>query len=280
MSIIKETIKYIGKDMNLKFNLGSNNKLLGFQQEIDNLTQIVSTDLINPSIDAEERRIKYLPGITPLSLTFKFYNSIVNNWSATFLNAGFKQDEIISMNQKTLNSFFILDFYDNVNPTTQRKIFTTYLTKIIGYDINGNRIYTPTYTIGSVIQNQFNCLYVPIWYLNSFTGNTVNGYIKFSFYNAINGKIHNFYNLDNGNPLPGNYVNPEKLYFKTEINKLNMTWRIHTTSFPNANAYELFDANTYINKVNNTVVNYNKELQNYPTGNTFNYEDGTYSIIN
>jgi hypothetical protein len=279
MSIIKETIKYLGVDMNLKINLGSTDGFLGLQQEIDNLTQVVGVDLVNPPVDGEERRLKYLPSITPLSLSFRFYDIPSSGWGASFQNVGFSLDDIHGLSSNMLNSFFIMDYYDSVDTTTQNKIFTTYLTKLILYDAYGNKVYTPTYTIGGTIPNQFYYQYIPLWYLNSFTGNTITGYTKFSFYNAINGKIVSFYNYDNGNPLPGNYVNPEKMYFKTEINRTNKTWRIITTSFPNAFANELWDAPAYKDKVDKTVQNFNNEAQDYPSGNTFNYVNGTYNTI-
>jgi hypothetical protein len=277
MSIIKEKIKYLGVDMNLKINLGSSDGFLGLQQEIDNLTQVVSVDLVNPPVDVEERRVNYLPGITPLSLSFRFYNSILSDWGATFLYAGFTLEELYDSTTNVLNSFFILDFYDSVDTTTQTKIFTTYLTKLISYDAYGVKVYTPTYTIGGSVPNQLYYQYLPVWYLESFTGNTAIGYAKFSFYNAKTGKIQSFYNYDNGTPLPGNYVNPEKMYFKVEINRPNRTWKMITTSFPNAYANELWDATAYKTKVDNSVQNFNNEQQDYPSGNTFNYVNGTYS---
>ena len=43
-----------------------------YKEEIDNLTQNTTTDLINPVIDAEERRFKNISGMT---IQFKFSGS-------------------------------------------------------------------------------------------------------------------------------------------------------------------------------------------------------------
>ena len=73
MSIIKETIRLVpinitGLTTNIKFGLSSDDGFLGYQQEIDNLTQVVSLDIVNPEVDVEERKVKYLPGIGPTTL--------------------------------------------------------------------------------------------------------------------------------------------------------------------------------------------------------------------
>jgi len=78
MSIIREKIRYIpvfgtGHTININFGLSAEDGFLGYQQEIDNLTQVVGVDLVNPELDVEERRFKslnikiifLLPGLLP-----------------------------------------------------------------------------------------------------------------------------------------------------------------------------------------------------------------------
>ena len=172
------------------------------------------------------------------------------------------------------NSFFILDFYDTFDTYTQTKIFTTYLTKLIGNDAYGNRTYTPVYVINSGVTNQLYYWYVPISFLNAQTGTTVTGYTKFTFYNAISGKTAVFYKLDNIN-----LTTAEQMYFKSVIDLTGMTWRIITPSFPNVIAQQLWTSPDYNQKVDDTITNFNNEAQNYPSGNSFNYLTGTYNTI-
>jgi hypothetical protein len=271
MPIIKETIKYVGDTMNIRFGLSSEDGFLGLQQEIDNLTEVVSSDLVNPSIDVEERKFKYLPGISPTVLAFQFYSPIANDYLSTFLYQGFTGDEIISNSSNLENSFFIMDFYDSFDVGTQVKIFSTYLTKVIGNNPDGSRNYTSIYTIGGTIPNQLYYWYVPISYLTAISGSTITGYTKFGFYNAKSGTTVQFYNFDNQS-----LSTPEKMYFKSTLNVPNRTWNIISASAPNLVARQLWTSPAYNQKVNNTVQNFNNEVQDYPTGQTFNYIDGKY----
>lgn len=262
MSIIRENIKYLGSGMTLNFTLSSNDSFLGYQQEIDNLTQVVSVDLVNPEVDVEERKFKSLNSffLAP-NLQFQFFNII---FQSNFLAAGFSAEDIATQSSNILNSFFILDFYDTYDVYTQTKIFTTYLTKI------GK---TPTYIVSGYPFgiSQLYYWYIPVWYINAQTGSTVNGYVKFSFYNAIDGKIALFYN--NANAA---LTTPEKMYFKAELNLVSKTWKFMTTSIL---AKQLTTSQQYNDRVNATVANFNNEEQNYPSGNTFNYIDGRYDTI-
>jgi hypothetical protein len=261
MSIIKEKIKYAGSGMTINFGLSSNNSFLGYQQEIDNLTQVVSLDLVNPEIDVEERRFKsFNSSMLIPQLEFQFFSGTYQN---NFLAAGFTLNNILYNASNILNSFFIMDFYNTYDVNTQIKIFTTYLTKI-GiiplYDINAT--------------NQLYYWYIPMWYLNAQTGSTITGYAKFTFYNAKTGTIALFYNNDN---LA--YTTPEKMYFKVEINIPNKTWKFTNPSFPLILAKQLYTSTQYNQRVNDTVTNFNNEAQNYPSGQTFNYLDGKYNTV-
>jgi len=173
-----------------------------------------------------------------------------------------------------LNSFFIMEMYDSWDINTQRKIFTSYLTKLIGNDAYGNKVYTPNYTIGGSVPNQFYNWYLPVWYL---TGSTIiTGYTKFSFYNATNGKVMPFYNYDNEASITA-----EKQYFNSFINVTGKTWNIYTppTHAGVVIARELWSSTAYSDKLDNTVENYNNQAQDYPSGNAFNSTDGKYITL-
>jgi hypothetical protein len=260
MSIIKNTVKFNNLDINLKFTLGTDDNFLGYQQEIDNLTTATKEELINPVVDAEVRRFKYMFRNSPMNI--KFYFGTSHNMS--FVQAGFTVDEILTNDKKLLNSFFILDFYDTFDNNTQTKIFSTYLTKVLS-GVNN----TANYRIYSDTVNQLYNWYVPLSYINAQTGTTVIGYTKFSFFNAKTGVIALFYNNSNAALLT-----PEKMYFKTELNLSDMTWSFLNTS--NAEAYQVSTTSAYVTKVNNTVDNFENKKQVFPTGSTFDYVTGTY----
>lgn len=266
MSIIKEKILYNSQDMNLKFTINSDNSFVDFQQEIDNLTQVTSNSLINPVQDSEVRRFKLTPNTTE---TFNFYfaNSS-GNYDTSFINAGFTQNEINNNDITLLNSFFILDFYNSFETGNQTKIFSTYLTKILGN--NNNK---PIYNINSSISNQFYNLYVPISFINAQKSTIVVGYSKFSFFNSKNGYngIKLFYNQDYET-----YNTSEKMYFKTTLDLVNMTWVINTPSYPNVNIKQLITSTDYIKKINDSFDTVDNKKQVFPTGNTFNYQHADY----
>lgn len=264
MSVIKEIIKFNNLDVNLKFTLGANDGFLGYQQEIDNLVVATKEILINPVNDTEVRRFKYDSSIGRAKIIFYFGNSHTN----TFISAGFTEDEINTNDAKLLNSFFILDFYDTYNSNTQSKIFTNYLTKILGSNDN-----TPHYRIFTDTVNQFYNWNIPLSYINAQTGTTVIGYTKFSFYNAKTGVIALFYNYNNDEILTPFL----KMYFKTELNLSNMTWKFLGLTDAVANPFQVDSTSAYANRVNNTIGNFENKKQVYPTGNTFQSTDGTYS---
>jgi hypothetical protein len=260
MSIIKEVIKSNNLDVNIRFTLGSGVGLSGYQQEIDNFTINKGIELINPIVDSEVRKFNYNPTIGTIYLNYYF------NDTRSFKQAGFTDDEIQTSSVKLLNSFFILNFYDTFNTNTQRKIFSSYLTKVLS-GVNN----TPKYQISSNIINQFYNWYVPLSFINSQTGSTIIGYTNFSFYNAKFGKVTLFFNKDNENILT-----PEKMYFKTELDLINKTWRFLGLPTNNANAYEISSTSAYVTRINNTIGNFVNTKQTYPTGNTFQTTTGTY----
>ena len=272
MSVINKTVKYNALDVNLKFSLGSDIQPSGYQQEIDNITVKTEYDLLNPISDVEVRRFKYMPTIQASNLVFNFYDITGNTHVNSFIAAGFASNEISINNNSILNSFFILDFYDSFDPNIQTKIFSTYLTKVImGQQDSITKLQIPKYRIYSDTSNQLYYWHIPQSFINEQTSNIINAYVKFSFYNAKKGIITLFYNKDNEQ-----LTTPEHMYFKVEVNLANMTWRILTSSFPTLVAYEVIP-NEYVARINNTINTTDNKKQNYPNGNAFQRESGTYT---
>lgn len=267
MSIIRERIRLNNQDINLKIRLSSNDAFTGYQQEIDNLTTITTNSLINPVSDAEVRKFKYFTNDTT-TLRFYFYNSITDT-SLSLFN-GFTASELASRSSNVTNSFFILEYYDSYDIYEQNKIFTTYLTKIST---------VPVYVVNS--NNQLYNWYIPISYIESQTGstNTITGYTRFSFYNAKTGKVNIFYNNDYESDTTS-----KRMYFKTILNKLNKTWEIQTPSYTslhaiNAKELKFTTYQKYSDRINDTFENFENLAQSYPTGNTFDYTNGSYFTI-
>lgn len=280
MSIIREKIRFnssligisgttgttlTGHSMNLIISLGSCENFTEYGEDIDNLTQFTVLGLVNPVIDGEVRRFKLNPiPNSYITLIFKFYNVTATTYQTLLTAAGFTTNEITNTDYKLLNSFFILDFYDTFDLNSQAKIFTTYLTKLNNLLI---------YTIGVSNSNQLYPWYIPLSYINAQTGSTAIGYVKLSFYNAKTGNITPFYNQDNES-----LTTPERIFFKVQLDLINMTWKFLTASYPTITAKEIVNNVLYIDKVNNTVDSMDNLQQNPPSGNTYNYKTNTYSI--
>ena len=282
MSIIREKIRFnsslvgtsgttgttlTGHSMNLIISLGSCENFTEYGEDIDNLTQFTVLGLVNPVIDGEVRRFKLNPiPNSYITLIFKFYNVTATTYQTLLTAAGFTTNEINNNDLNILNSFFILDFYDTFDLNSQAKIFTTYLTKLNNLLI---------YTIGVSNSNQLYPWYIPLSYIlpNAQTGSTAIGYVKLSFYNAKTGNITPFYNQDNES-----LTTPERIFFKVQLDLINMTWKFLTASYPTITAKEIANNVLYIDKVNNTVDSMDNLQQNPPSGNTYNYKTNTYSI--
>lgn len=262
MSIIKKKIKYTGNDTSIKFSIGGIDGLVGYQQEIENLTTNTGINLINPTNDVEKRKYKLDPGISLTRFRFDF------NDMPFFTNIGFTLNEIQENANSFANSFFIFDYYDSYNPNTQIKLFTTYITKLVTYPY-----YISYYPVSSST-SQIYYWYVPVSYISAQTGNTSTCYLKFSFYNAKTGKIIPFYNLYNSNLLT-----PEKLYFKVELNHVNKTWKVINTEDYFVRAISFTTSSAYMDRINNTYEKFDNIIQTYPTGNSYNYKTNKYINI-
>lgn len=254
MSINKIIIPFTGKDKIIKISLDSVDSAYGQQQSISNAMNDVTNGLINPIVDIETSRFKYNPTLPAAILSFYFH---INGSHTNTFESGLTENML-------LNSFFMLDFYDTYDTYTQTKIFRTYLTKVGEF---------PQYQINA--ENQYNIWYVPQSFIDSSSGGTALGYVKFSFYNALTGLVSTFYNYNNRD-LKTN----EKMFFKSELNISNRTWKIITTSFPSILAYEFPATNLYSNRINNTVNNVEQSKPNYSPNLAFDYQTQTYVDLN
>ncbi len=244
----KYIIKSGSAQKNIRINLGSNDSFLGYQQEIDNYTEIASVDLINETIDPEIRKFKHNTGdpyISGISLKFNF------------TDIQFSNEEITGHTLNVLNSFYAIEIYDNFNENNNIKLSTNYFTK----DFNINN----SYTIDQYNRHQFYYLYIPESYILQQTGDTFNVYARFLFYNAKSGKTSIFYNQ---------YVSPdteEYTYFNIQINLLNKSWKF-TQAVGIININQIPENNSaFIKKINDNINNFDQLKQYYPSGKTFSY---------
>ena len=248
-----------GVDGYIKINLKSSNDFLGVQQEIDDLTEFKSVDLINSATDVEKLKFKLDPTIPLTVLMFQF------SGVTSFLNAGFTDVEISGGSQNIRNSFFILDFYDTFDQNIQTKIFKTYLTKIDD---------EPIYNVSSNTSNQLYYWYVPVSLIESNTGDTTIGYVKFSFYNAKTGSVALFYNNDNSL-----LTTPEKYYFKSELNFINRTWKFVDSNLVVGVEQSYSSSNNYNDRVDDTFDKTELLTEVFPTGDSYNYRTNKYENI-
>jgi len=266
---MSNSINIKSDDLNvfLNISLSSKQDFYGYQQEIDKSATIAGEEHINPIVDGEIRRFKF---VNTIASTMKYYFYTTTQPANNFIAAGFTIDELSTITTTTTNSFFILDCYDTFDSYTQTKLFTSYLTKI-------GKI--PEYKYDSInnnaTNNQYYYLNVPQSFIDNNSGQTsVIVYVKYSFYNAKTGYVHLFYNKENEL-----LTTPEKMYIKCRLNFLTNTWTFATTNTTAINLYELNPSSGYAERTNNGVDNNNRKQQDYPTGNAFNRETGGYITV-
>lgn len=272
--LIREKIKlnYVN-DLNLKFNLSSNNDFIGYQQEIDNYTFKKSELLINPINDYEIKRFKLA---SPTTIYFLFYRTSTSTTSTMHLtDAGFTEDELKIKSSAVGNSFFIVDIYDNYDIFNQNKLSSIYMTKITEDYYNGVRINTveSNYTISNKL-SQFYYLNIPNYFIKSFIESGITSiklYAKFSFFQAKDGILKQFYNSKYSD-----YLKAENLYHIIDLNLNDNTWKFQYYTVGLNEIKQTSNNNDYVNKINNNLTTINNEIPQYPSGNTF--EIGTYRV--
>jgi len=246
-----------GLDKSINIPLSYNISTVGEQDALDSYINKATNDSINESNDIEKFKFKNYDNIN-ISFNYSGITSYITNYTAI----GFINDDIIFNRTSYKNSFYIIDLYDSFNANTQNKITTNYFT-ILGNDTNS------IYNISIAANKQLSLLYIPINIINSITGNTINYYIRYSFFNAKLGKLHLFYNNENVN-MPTD----EKYYYKVNINISNRSFNF-VTNIANITPLEVVN-NNYIDKFNRSLDILPQKQQNFPSGNTFNYLTQTY----
>lgn len=276
MSIIRETIKFQNTDLNIKFPLQGSGEFTGYQQEIDNYTVIKSGGLINEPTDGEVKRFKYLNSINNPRLDFHFLTNS-GAYSRAYYAEGFSYDDISKLSNNYLNSFYIVDIFDTYRSENQTKIATTYLTKLYdntqNYDVGDDdnlQIALSMYDID--LKSQLYYLNIPSTFINGRTSGSQTVYCRFSFYDAKTGKIVLF-----SNEPYSSSPSQLRMYVRGIIMFGTNDWYWEHGSENVTSLYEMYNSAEYIEKYNKTFDNYENLAQNYPTGNTFNYETGTYT---
>lgn len=265
MQIRREKIRQSENDINLKIGLSRNNDFLGYQQQIDRLLRGTGEELINPENDLEIRRFAYENNSDRIRL--RFYLS-PGNYQHSFITGNiFTETEYSRKVSNVLNSFFILELYDDFNLNTQNRLQLSYLTKI-SYNNYGNTN-NSEYVISDT---QFNRINLPINFLEQQEDDTIIGYVRFSFFNAKNGKLKLFENVSNLSK-----TTPEKFHFPVTINLNTNTWVFNGTSPIIGREYT--GSQEYLDKLNETLQKFDNQLETYPTGNTFNFGTGKYIVI-
>ena len=257
--------------MNITFPISGTEEYLGYQQEIDNFTQIKSAESINNVTDHEVVRYEIEPSDNRI-ITFNFFYSN-QSWKPEYTTAGFTEKEVSGGSLNYLNSFYILDFFDTIKSTNQTKLFTTYLTKLNKNNVvnenDRDRINNNDSEYRFNENFQLSYLNLPNWHDSNIA------YLRISFYNAKTGIISVFYNNDNQY-----YTTSQKMYFTIVFDKINWTYQINTNSNTGSNpkiiATELVESTDYLERYNKTFDNLDNLDQNYPDGNTFNINDGKY----
>lgn len=275
--LIKERIKLNYNNMNLKFNLSSGNNLTGYQQEIDNYTNIKSDSLINPINDLEIKRFK-LSHYTEIHFNY-IKNGTYNN---NYLNAGFSQIDISEKSSALLSSFYIMDIYDSYNLYNQNKLGVIFMTKIYQNIRNGiiTNTTTPIYYINDN-SSQFYYLNLPKHFINQISGTTITIYGKLSFFQAKDGVLKLFYNNFNRN-VP---MNPIYEYVKINVDLVNKTWDFDDLMSPigynilTFNEIATSSSNNYTDKINDDILTVDNIKPVYPAQNNFDYTTGTYKTI-
>lgn len=266
MSIIKKKIEIIPNvDKIIKIPLRNIIDFSGKQDVINNFIYNKENESINDIVDGEKYRYY---SSTNYNLRFKFYNTSTSEYGYDLRYINFTDSELDSFNKNILNSFFIVEIFDDYKIETQTRLHIGYYSgSLFLFENIDNREESIDNREESIYTINNNIEFGDYYISNSiFIDNTQLVYIKYSFYNAKTGKIHLFYNEDNEA-----IQTEKKLYVLATLS--NMTKKYSKSG--NVNLKELVDT-SYTNKINNTINSIDNKKPTYPDGAIFNI-DGTYS---
>lgn len=272
MQIEKKQILLNNIDSNIKIPISIKDDFTGIDIENINFINETTINSINPIVDNEVIKFKYID-YSACILYFMFGEDLVDLINVSWNNSGFNNDDINIKSDSFRNSFIILEIFDSYFPQNQDRVGVVYYTKLNNRpEINLG----PSVTFEGYSNNQFSSIFIPNYIINNNQNKIQTYYARFSFYNAKTGKISMFYNNRNID-----LTTPEKLYAKIEVNKETLTWEFKEIA-PNYYVIlrELTDADTYMQKINNTLKKKNNIKQVFPNGNDryviFDYKTGNY----
>ena len=260
MQLIKGETRSIGRDVNIKIPLAATSSLNGLQQAINDYVARESALSINAVTDGETYRFLY--GDTdPKLFDYEFSNG--GNYASFFTYAGFTTEEINNLADVFTNSFFIMQIYDSTVSENQTLLHNSYYN---GFSFSGN---TSEFNLDKT--SEFMNLYIPEWFINENTGDTITVFATFLFYNAKTGKLLVFYNKDNESD-----TTEDKMYHDVilDVDYLNRNYTLPTGAM---NMKELDNAQ-YTDKVNESISSFENQQPQYPEGKQFN-ADGTYTEV-
>lgn len=255
MQFIRKKIKLkptVNQQVDIFFS--ENVNLSGLQDDIDNFVAEETGLAINDVKD--EETFRYVPNDS-FSMKVYFWDG---SYSPDYTQAGFTTGETAIRDEVILRSFFILQVYDSTSTENQTLLHTGYYN---GYNFIQENDSSATYIFYPEDEVEFNNLYIPQWFIESMTGDTVNIYGKLSFYNAKTGELQLF---SQKYGFLGSYELPtieEDLY--TTLTLTGSTFQYDPATMY---AHELKNTN-YVDKINNSLDSFDNEKPTYPTGNTF-----------
>jgi len=254
----KEKKQLSGNDFIIPITIDNDNNLFGYQQEIDKITHESAYNNLNTDKDRELKRIS-LDSIRTLATYFYSGGSYNND----FKYAGFTDYDINYHTSPFIYSYYKLSFYDSYDSNNQNHIADNYL-----------HLFDSNYALFHIKEhNPLYDLFLPKYYLDSYTGDTITGYTKLTFYNAKSGSTKLFLVLPNTGE-----TSELKYYYTIIIDKTNLTWSVlefGTSPVAHFSFYEDYESVTYIKKLSNKD-NLKNEKPVYPTGSTFDYNFGKY----
>jgi len=229
---------------------------------------------VNPFDDGEKKMFRPIEG--DYTFTFNFLDN--NYWNRyTFTKFDLTED-ILNLSESFINSFYVVQVYDTFNSKNQILLSTGYYNVFnfakIANQTNNN---ISTHIINS--SSEALQIYLPLDYINSFTGNTFDIYIRYFFYNAKSGAFIPFYNKGATNlpspTTPTILVNNETdIYLKVNVNKSTRKYDLSAMSL----YFNQFNNPEYNNLINSTVESIPLEKPTYPSGTSFT-SNGNYETL-
>lgn len=177
--------KVTNTDVNISLPMSMFHAPIGMGETITKLVNDETNGKINPYEDDE--KIAYTPiGLSDVTINFRFLNRDTNTFEQSYSAAGFDVNNGLTKNSFT-RSFFRLYFYDS-NEFERRNL-------VLFEELDVNNSTQPKLSLNRVF-----------WFRNDLefkeTNNNKTFYVIGRFFNALNGKVHDFMNLPLDNTAP------------------------------------------------------------------------------